>query len=103
MKILVHPPLKDITLPNILYALSDESRLRIVKNLLEAEEPLTCMQAVDGIKGLPVSTRSHCFQILRQAGIIRSEKKGRECYSEVRLAELEKKFPNVIQIIIGQL
>ena len=103
MKILAHPPLKDITLPNILYALGDESRLTIVKTLLDADKPLTCMEAVEGIKDLPVSTRSHCFQLLRQAGIIRSEKKGRECYSEVRQKELAKKFPGLITDIVKQL
>ncbi|MDG1287983.1 MAG: hypothetical protein P8P30_10565 [Rickettsiales bacterium] len=103
MKILAHPPLKEITLSNILYALGDESRLHIVKNLLEAKEPLTCTQGVSGIKKLPISTRSHCFQVLRQAGVIRSEKKGRECYSEVRVNELEKKFPSLIQTIVRQL
>jgi predicted transcriptional regulator len=103
MKILSHPPLKDITLSNILYALGDDARRHIVKNLLAAEKPLTCIEAVKGIKNLPLSTRSHCFQLLRQAGIIRSEKKGRECYSEVRIVELEKKFPALIQTVIGQL
>lgn len=103
MKSFAHPPVDEITLPNVLYVLGDGTRLAIVKNLLDADRPLTCSEAVEGIDGLPVSTRSHCFTQLRQAGIIRSEKKGRECFSHVRLDDLEGRFPGLLPHIIKQL
>lgn len=102
MSILSHPSFNDIALPNILYALGDPSRLAIVKNLMDADKPLTCVEAVKGIKNLPVSTRSRYFQMLRQAGVIRSQKNGRECYNEIRLKELDQKFPNLIVTILNQ-
>ena len=100
MKPLVHPSIEDVTLPGLFYALGDPARLSIVKSLYQAKTHLTCQQAVDGIENLPVSTRSHCFRILREAGVIRTEKQGRECYNSLRLDELNNKFPNVLQTIL---
>jgi predicted transcriptional regulator len=102
MKIFVHPSIDDIKLTNLLYALGDKSRLQIVQNLYRSKNPLTCTEAIEGIRNLPISTRSHCFDVLRQSGVIRSEKKGRECYSEIRLKELNKKFPKLLANIIEQ-
>jgi DNA-binding transcriptional ArsR family regulator len=96
VKPVTHPALDEIALTGIFYALGDPVRLRIVQNLYAAKRPLTCIEAAAGIDGLPISSRSHCFGILRETGLIRSERKGRECYNTLRLEELEKKFPNLL-------
>ena len=101
MKHKVHLATKDITLPGLLYGLGDPARLRIVQNLYHAREPLTCIQSCEGIDHLPVATRSHCFQVLRASGLIRSEKKGRECFNTLRLDEIQKKFPGVLSPILS--
>ena len=100
MKQFFHPATADITLPNILYTLGDAARLRIVRNLYAAKKPLNCTQSIAGIESLPVATRSHCFRLLRESGLIISEKKGRDCYNSLRLKELEKKFPKVLTTIL---
>ena len=87
---------------NIFYALGDAARLQIIKNLYQARQPLTCIQAVEGIDNLPISTRSHCFRVLRETGLIRSEKQGRECYNTLRMKELDKKFPGLMKAIISK-
>lgn len=102
MKPLPHPNVNDVGTTNIFYALGDESRLHIVKNLYQAAEPLTCIQAVEGIENLPISTRSNCFRVLRESGLIRSEKQGRECYNSLRLDELNKRFPGLMEAVIKQ-
>jgi DNA-binding transcriptional ArsR family regulator len=102
MKSLVHPPLGDITLHGVLHALGDPTRLEIVRNLYSAAGPLTCTEAVRGIDHLAVSTRSHCFRILREGGVIRSESKGRECYNTLRMEELERKFPKLLRTVLKQ-
>lgn len=101
MKLLVHPDIKDITLEGIFYALGDRQRLRIVKNLYAAGgKPLSCTAAVKGIVGMPVSTRSNNFRILREAGLVRSEKDGRLSRNYLRLDEINKRFPDVLKTII---
>jgi DNA-binding transcriptional ArsR family regulator len=101
MKPLSHPDLNEVESTHLFYALGDESRLHIVKNLYRSKEPLTCIQAVQGIDNLPISTRSNCFRVLRESGLIRSEKQGRECYNSLRLDELNTKFPSLMEAIIN--
>jgi len=102
MRPLRHPALDDITLADIFHALGDPVRLEIARTLYRAKRPLTCLDAVAKIDDLPVSTRSRCFSVLRQAGVIRSQKQGRECFNTLRLDELNKKFPDLIQTIFAQ-
>ncbi|HYG83661.1 MAG TPA: winged helix-turn-helix domain-containing protein [Verrucomicrobiae bacterium] len=97
---LVHPDIATVTLEDVLYALSDSVRLQIVKALHTAEQPLTCTEAAKSIEGLAISTRSHSFKILRERGVIYSRQQGRECYSTVRLEELEQRFPKVVSTIL---
>lgn len=100
MKPIIIPSIEDVTLPGVLFALGDPTRLQIALNLFNSNDALTCMAAVEGIDGLAISSRSHHFGILRQTGIIRSEKKGRETYNSLRVQELEAKFPNVLMSIL---
>jgi DNA-binding transcriptional ArsR family regulator len=101
MKSHSHPVIEEVEKTGIFYALGDSSRLQIVKNIYQAEQALTCMQAVEGIENLSVATRSNCFRILREAGLIRSEKQGRECFNSLRTNELEEKFPKLIETILA--
>jgi DNA-binding transcriptional ArsR family regulator len=96
MKTLVHPAVEDISLESVFYALGDKSRLCILRNLANSHDPLICIDAVKGVEELSPSTRSHHFRVLREAGLIRSEKRGKECYNTLRMEELESKFPGVL-------
>jgi len=95
-----HPQIEDIEIADVLHALGDPVRLAVVRKLYESKTPLTCQQAVDGIPNLPVASRSRCFEMLRQGGVLKSEPIGRECYNSLRLKELNKKFPNLIKTIL---
>ena len=68
--------IKDIT--NILKALADESRVRIVMALAGREKLCVC-QIIE-LLGLAPSTVSKHLYILRQANLIESNKKGRWVY-----------------------
>ncbi|MCH6258672.1 helix-turn-helix domain-containing protein [Puniceicoccaceae bacterium K14] len=100
MKSFLHPNIDEVALPNILHALGDSKRLQIVRNLYKASKQLTCMEAIEGIDNLPLATRSHSFRVLRESGLIRSEKRGRECLNNLRFEEIEGKFPKVLSNII---
>jgi DNA-binding transcriptional ArsR family regulator len=49
---------------------------------------------------LPKSTQSHHYQILREAGLIRSERRGTEVVNSLRCAEIDEKFPGLVAKIL---
>lgn len=90
-----HPDLAEIDLVSVLQALSDPCRLAIVRTLLEAGElachevPLTIAKA----------TRSHHFSVLREAGLIVTRCEGTKCMTSVREAEIEARFPGLLNLV----
>jgi DNA-binding transcriptional ArsR family regulator len=94
----VHPAVEDVTLESVLYALADPTRLEIVKTLATGGCAMNCSKAAPA--DLPKSTQSHHFQVLREAGLIRSERRGTEVVNALRCAELDKRFPGVIASIL---
>jgi DNA-binding transcriptional ArsR family regulator len=93
----VHPPAAALTLESVLYALADPVRLEIVRRLMTGE-PLNCSTAAPA--HLPKSTQSHHFQILREAGLIQSERRGTEVVNTLRLDEVDASFPGVVATIL---
>jgi DNA-binding transcriptional ArsR family regulator len=96
--LLPEPPPEAMRLEAVLSALGDPVRLQIVRQLHESAEPKAC-----GTFGLPVgkSTASHHFKVLREAGVLRQRVEGRERHSELRGADLEQRFPGLLQSIVG--
>ena len=57
--------------------------------------------SLDGVHVvLPKSTCSQHFQVLREAGLIRCERKGVELSSRLRLREIEGRFPGLLRSIL---
>jgi DNA-binding transcriptional ArsR family regulator len=101
MKPLYHPSAKDITVEGVLYALSDPIRVRIYSDIAKSECSKTCSAFLEmNEKPLPKSTLSQHFKILREAGLIRSVRKGVEMHSITRCAELKDRFGNMVSSII---
>jgi DNA-binding transcriptional ArsR family regulator len=94
----LHPTLDDVTLESVLYALADPVRLSIVCKLAEGNCPMNCSSAAP-VK-LPKSTQSHHYQVLREAGLIRSERRGTEVVNTLRCTEINAKFPGIIPAIL---
>src|SRR6266404_1406457 len=100
MRPLYHPSLNEISVQGILYALSDPVRVRIYAELAQADCAMNCSAFLNGNLKLPKSTLSQHFRILREAGLIRSERKGVELKNSTRCQELKKKFgPMVVGIL----
>ncbi len=93
-----HPLPGEISLDGILYALSDPTRRAIVAKLL-ASGGLNCGQVCDA---LPPSTVSHHHRILRESGLIRSERKGVEVINSVRRDDIARRFPGLLDAILNQ-
>lgn len=95
----IHPGIDDVTLESVLYALADPMRLAIVRKLTERGCGLNCSSAAPD--ALPKSTQSHHFQVLREAGLIRSERRGTEVVNTLRCGELETRFPGLLPAILS--
>ncbi len=94
----VHPSAKDFSIDGVLYALSDPIRRGIVLKLLDCDKGgMSCVKSCDE---LSPSTISFHHKILRESGIIRSEKVGVEVISSVREDELNKRFPGLLRTIL---
>jgi len=93
-----HPATGDLQLPAVLHALSDPHRLQIVRVLADADAPQRC-----GSFGLPVtkSTATHHFRVLREAGVIAQVADGTARLSSLRRADLDERFPGLLEAILG--
>ena len=95
----VHPAKADITLSGILSALADPMRLKIVQSLMDNNGSMSCCQAAP-CPAIAKSTLSNHFRILREAGLIRTTKKGVENLNMLRTAEINDRFPGLLKSIL---
>jgi len=78
MRPLFHPSIEEITVEGILHALSDPVRVAIYADIV-----------------------SQHFRELREAGLIRGERRGVEVHNTSRCTELEQRFPGLIRAIVN--
>jgi DNA-binding transcriptional ArsR family regulator len=101
MRPLLHPPIGDVTVEGILHALADPVRVAMYADIVAQECTQNCSNFLTvGDKAIPKSTLSQHFKILREAGLIRSERRGVEMHNTSRCAELEQRFPGLIRAIV---
>lgn len=98
MKQFVHPTKDDITLAGVLGALADPMRIKILKNMDKKEECASCTEAAP-CPDMAKSTLSHHFRTLRDAGLIRTEKRGVENRNTIRREEIDQRFPGLLDLV----
>lgn len=98
-QVLPHPEMKDVALTDVLFALSDPSRLEVVRDL--AGGPLEMAQCGATSPALPKSTKSHLMKVLREAGVIRNEPRGRGRLVSLRREELDAAFPGLLESVLS--
>jgi len=102
MRPLLHPSIDDIRLAAILHALSDPVRAAIFAEIAGAACFQTCSAfASVGDRAIPKSSLSQHFKVLREAGLIRSERHGVELRNTSRCAEIDERFPGLIPAILS--
>lgn len=102
MRALYHPKVEDITVEGILYALGDPVRVRIFMQLANSECTKNCSTFLHVDKSpLPKSTLSQHFKVLREAGLIHSERKGVELHNRTRCPELKEHFGEMVGAIVN--
>ncbi|MBV9819838.1 MAG: winged helix-turn-helix transcriptional regulator [Solirubrobacterales bacterium] len=94
---IAHPSCEELELGAVLHALSDPVRLSIVAELARCDGECTC-----GSFALPVtkSTCTHHFKVLREAGVIRQRQSGTTRLNQLRIADLETRFPGLLGTIL---
>jgi DNA-binding transcriptional ArsR family regulator len=100
MRQIKHPSLDQVELTDIMYALSDPTRLEIVGRLSNAGRKMTCGE-LD--LNRPKSSMSHHFKILRAAGLVETLIEGTEHLNALRVEEIEQKFPGVLPAVLRSL
>src|SRR3954453_8878365 len=97
MRTLHNPRINEITLPDVLHALSDPVRLQIVRALAEREEQ-SCSSVEASVSK---STLSHHFKVLREAGVTHTRVNGTHRLVSIRRDELEERFPGLLDSVLG--
>src|SRR6476469_11143714 len=101
MRPLFHPSVEDVTVEAILHALSDPVRVAIFAQIDGSECSQNCSNFLNmSEKSIPKSTLSQHFKALRDAGLIRGERRGIEMHNTSRCREIDKRFPGLIAAIV---
>lgn len=93
--VLDQPELDAIELSAVLHALSDPTRLEIVR-ALDADGERQC-GSFD--LGLTKATRSHHFKVLREAGLTFTRVEGTARYVTLRRDEIDARFPGLLDAV----
>ena len=93
-----HPDVRTVPLQQVLEAVVDPVRRRIVRELASAEQDLAC-----GTIELPVSrsTATHHFHVLREAGLIRQYYVGTSRMNALRRDEFDTAFPGFLTALLA--
>uniref|UniRef100_A0AAU2UWN0 ArsR family transcriptional regulator n=1 Tax=Streptomyces sp. NBC_00003 TaxID=2903608 RepID=A0AAU2UWN0_9ACTN len=95
---LPEPSIDDLRLETVLGALSDPLRLTIVRKLLLESEHFDHPCGWFGFDR-PKSSLTHHFKALREAGVTRQRQYGLERRSQVRVDDLNQRFPGLLDLV----
>jgi DNA-binding transcriptional ArsR family regulator len=81
-----------------MHALSDPTRLEMVRRLAADTSPRPC-----GTFGfdLAKSTMTHHFRILREAGVIEQHREGTSKLTSLRREDLDERFPGLLDAVLS--
>ncbi|GAA4098441.1 helix-turn-helix domain-containing protein [Actinomadura miaoliensis] len=97
MKQTRHPEPDEMTLIEVMRALSDPIRVGLVRVLADGRERGW------GELRAPVakSTLSHHLRMLRDAGVTRTRQESTRCFVELRRSDLDTRFPGLLDAVLG--
>ncbi|WP_222931859.1 ArsR/SmtB family transcription factor [Sphingomonas sabuli] len=99
---MLHPPADALRAEAILHALADPERAAIFAEIAGSECVERCSNLADtGNRVIPKSSLSQHFKILREAGLIRSERQGVELRNYSRCSEIDERFPGLLKSILS--
>lgn len=90
------PAVDELRLPELVKALADQNRLRVVMALADGEfHPTVDLPGLDVQK----STLSHHLRTLREAGLTETLFEGRTCQIRLRVGDLNARFPGFVDAL----
>jgi DNA-binding transcriptional ArsR family regulator len=92
----LHPERHQIRLENVLSALGNPLRLEIVRTLAARGE-MACGQILDGV---PKTTLTRHWKVLRDSGVIWQQPHGRENLLSLRREDLDERFPGLLSTLL---
>ncbi len=96
MRALHHPDQGNFQLARVLFALSDPTRMHIVKTLADRGELMCAAVALPLCK----SSCSRHYQVLREAGLIQMRAQGTAYLNSLRREELDARFPGLLDAVL---
>jgi DNA-binding transcriptional ArsR family regulator len=96
---LTHPDTSALDLFQVMAALTDSVRLRIVVHLAGRSEAVPCTDFA-----LPVtkSAGTRHFRVLREAGVIHQHDVGVRRMSHLRRDDLDTRFPGLLDLVVQE-
>ncbi|WP_075255835.1 ArsR/SmtB family transcription factor [Herbaspirillum camelliae] len=91
-----HPDRDQIRLENVLTALGNPLRLTVIRMLAQGGEH-ACSAVLHGI---PKSTLTHHWRVLRDSGVIWQRPDGRENLLSLRREDLDARFPGLLDSLL---
>ncbi|MFK0003025.1 ArsR/SmtB family transcription factor [Paenarthrobacter sp. NPDC090520] len=97
MRTLEHPSADQIRIDDVLSALADPMRRRIVTQLANGHDDQACIAFE-----LPISksTSTHHFRVLREAGVIEQRYQGTAIMNRLRCDTLDELFPGLLRAVL---
>ena len=93
-----HPDTEDITMPRVLFALSDPLRLGMIHHLAAADGEVDSRELGPD---LPKSTLTHHTRLLRESGLTWTRGVGRQCLIRLRTVDLDARFPGLLGTVLA--
>lgn len=91
-----HPDRDQIRLENVLTALGNPLRLTVIRMLAQGGE-YACSAVLQGV---PKSTLTHHWRVLRDSGVIWQRPDGRENLLSLRREDLDARFPGLLDSLL---
>jgi DNA-binding transcriptional ArsR family regulator len=84
------------TLPEVLSALADPVRLKIVRMLDEEGEKSCGSFEIE----MPKSSLSHHFKVLRDSGIVLTHREGKNQINSLNRGAIKKQYPGLLESVL---
>jgi DNA-binding transcriptional ArsR family regulator len=98
---LAEPDVADIRFDEVLRAISDDARMRILVTLADGEYHPCGPEGI--LADLHKSTLSHHKKVLREAGVTRTQLVGRNYLVRMRREDLDARFPGFLDAVLAGL
>lgn len=96
-----HPTAEEMKLSDVLSALADPLRRRVVTTLI-GEPDGTERTCVSFELGVSKSTLTHHFRVLRESGLVQQVDRGNSRKVTLRRAELQQRFPGLLELLAAE-